>query len=132
LPGREPELDLRLGQPGVQVEDPEGLSPAERQLRDRLNRDGRDNISLDDIQAMASMKEEIVTRISQLDQNPFWTEQRARVISSYIVTPKGEEYSLATIEKIWRELGAANAQDHYFVKRMLKLRKDYELIGRFY
>ena len=30
-PGREPELDLRLSQPGVQVEDPEGLSPAERQ-----------------------------------------------------------------------------------------------------
>ena len=131
-PGREPELDLRLGQPGVQVEDPEGLSPAERQLRERLNRDGRDNISLDDVQAMAGMKEDIVTRISQLDPNPFWTEQRARIISSYIVTSKGEEYSLATLEKIWRELGDANSQDHYFVKRMLKLRKDYELLGRFY
>ncbi|GMY29337.1 hypothetical protein FCV25MIE_24579 [Fagus crenata] len=51
-PGREPELDLRLGQPGVQVEDPKGLSPAERQLRERLNKDGHDNISLDDVQAI--------------------------------------------------------------------------------
>ena len=100
LPGvqvREPELDLRLGLPGVQVEDedPEGLSPAERELRDHLNtnsRGGRTNISLDDIQAMVSMKEEIVTRIAQLDPNPFWAEQRARLISDYIVTPKREEY----------------------------------------
>ena len=96
-PGREPELDLRLGLPGVQVEDedPEGLSPAERELRDHLNtnsRGGRTNISLDDIQAMVSMKEEIVTRIAQLDPNPFWAEQRARLISDYIVTPKREEY----------------------------------------
>jgi hypothetical protein len=135
-PGREPELDLRLGLPGVQVEDedPEGLSPAERELRDHLNtnsRGGRTNISLDDIQAMVSMKEEIVTRIAQLDPNPFWAEQRARLISDYIVTPKREEYSLQTLEKIWKEVGAATTQDHYFVKRMIKLREDYQLLGRF-
>lgn len=131
-PGREPELDLRLSQPGVQVEDPEGLSPAERQLRDRLFRDGRTNLSLDDIQAIISMKEEIVTRIAQLDPNPFWAEHGARVISDYIVTPSGQEYSLTTLEKIWREVGAANTKNHYFVKRMIKVRQDFLLTGRFY
>ena len=138
-PGREPKLDLRLGLPGVQVEDedPEGLSPAERELRDHLNTNnsggmgGRTNISLDDIQAMVSMKEEIVTRIAQLDPNPFWAEQRARLISEYIVTPSREEYSFNTLERIWKEVGAATTQDHYFVKRMIKLREDYQLLGRF-
>ena len=131
-PGREPELDLRLGPPGVQVEEPEGLSPAERQLMERLTRDGRDNLSLDDIQAMVGLKEDIVTRISQLDPHPFWTEQRARIISSYVVTPRGEEYSLRTLEKIATELGDPNTLNHYFLKRMRKLRKDFELLGRFF
>lgn len=131
-PGREPELDLRLGQPGVQVEDPEGLSPAERRLRERLNWNGRPNVSVDDIQAMLNMKEEIVMRVAQLDPHPFWTEHKARIISDYIMTPKGEEYSLATMEKIWRGLEAENPQNHSFLKRMIKVRQDFLLTGRFY
>jgi len=131
-PGREPELELRLGQPGVQVEDPEGLSPAERQLIFRLTIEGREDISLDDVQAMARLKDDIVTRISELDPSPFWTEQRARVLSSYVVTPKGEQYSLTTLHKIALELGGASPQNHYFLKRMVKLRKEFELFGRFY
>lgn len=131
-PGREPELDLRLGQPGVQVEDPEGLSPAERRLRERLNWNGHPNVSLDYIQAMLHLKEEIVMRIAQLDPHPFWTEHKARIIDNYIITPKGEEYSLSTMEKIGRGLEAENAPNHYFLKRMIGVRKDFLWTGRFY
>jgi hypothetical protein len=131
-PGREPELNLHLGQPGVQVEDPEGLSTAERALRTRLTLDGRHNISLDDVQAMVSMKEDILSRIALLDPNPFWANQRDEIISRYIVTPSGHEYSLPTLERIWRELAVTNDPNHPFLKKMIKLRKNFELLGRFY
>lgn len=91
------DLTLRLGP--SEVED-DGLSPSERSIQRRLNiYDIGQFFSVEHIQTLIQLKTAVIERMSQLDQNPFWTEQRDRLISDSIVQPAGPEYKIKTLEQ---------------------------------
>lgn len=66
-----PDLEYRLGQPGVEVGD--DLSPTERRVEDRLllyKTNPEQLISVDDVKTLVRLKSEIVEKMALLDNDP--------------------------------------------------------------
>lgn len=133
-----PDLELRIGQPGVPVGD--YLSPEERVVYDRLNRNyylrfpgGETPFSFEYARELVALKRAIVDRMFALDPDGFWMHYRPQIIEKSILTPKGEEYSLGTLRARYEELlqmqVPLNGGDSRFFRRLVKIKKDF--LGRF-
>lgn len=78
----DPDLELRLGQPGAEVDD--GLSPVERRIQFCFSiYEPRREIPLDDIQAIVQLKTEIIKRMAELDPHSFLTDHSDRILLFY-------------------------------------------------
>lgn len=108
------------------------LSPIERRVKERLAfyEPGKE-IPLDDVEALVQLKREVVGRMAQLDPHPFWIEQRDRIISESILTPRGQEYKISTLTKKLEELGGDNGSNSHFFRKLKKIRENFILFGRF-
>ena len=132
-PAGAPNLELRIGPPGAGVEVwDDDLSPIERRVKERLAfyEPGKD-IPLDDVEALVRLKRDVVGRMAQRDPHPFWVEQRDRILSEAILTPKGTEYKISTLTKKLEELEGDNGSNSHFFRKLKKMRQDFLLFGRF-
>lgn len=65
---------------------------------------------------------------------PFWTVHREKILSNlsnYVVTKFGNEYPVYELRKLLKELNESGETSRLFLS-ILKVRKDFELFGRFY
>lgn len=128
-----PDLEYRLGQPGVEVGD--HLSPAEESVKRRhavYRNDPSELISVDDIQAIVRLKSEVVEKMVELDSDhsDFWVTHRDEIMSRSILTPRGRDYKLETLSSKLTELRQNGANAKFFCQ-LQKIRTNYELFGRF-
>ena len=143
------DLTLRLGQPiqrgeaiyqaGVEGEVPQQeeapLCPIEQRIKARLcfYNSNKGLYDLDqEIRNIIFLKNEIINRMSQLDQDSFWVEHRNRIISEAILNNEGREYRIDTLRRYLDDLSSANPTDSYIFKTLTKMRKDFQTFGFFF
>lgn len=91
---------------------------------------GRD-VPVEDIEALISLKREIIGRMSQLDPHPFWVDQQNRIIGESILTPKGAEYQLTTLLSKRDQLFSEHPTTSRFFQDMVKMRTQFLETGSF-
>jgi len=87
----------------------------------------------DEIDSMIMLKGSIIDRMAQLDPHPFWAEQKHNLISDGILN-KEAEYTMDTLHRNYLlliENGEGRGSDSSFFKRLLRIRENFELEGRF-
>jgi hypothetical protein len=127
-----PDLEYRLGQPGVEVGD--HLSPAEEAARRRHNIycPNASYLPIEDVRALVRVKSEIVEEMVLLDPSPsnFWVTHRDEIISRSIVTPKGPDFRLDTLAKKLNSLRLSGTNSKEF-KQFQRIRTNFESFGTF-
>ena len=118
--------------PSTGVEE-EALSPVSRRVKRRMDlfTKGPGPVSLDDVEAIVRLKRDVVAEMTHLDPDPFWIEQANALVADSIVTPAGPEYCLETLSKKLAELRQEGTGSRFF-KRLVKVRRDFGLLGRFF
>ena len=141
------DLTLRLGQPiqrgeaiyqeGVEGEVPHQeeapLCPKGQRIKNRLLLfNPTKTISNEEISQIIFLKNEIINRMSQLDQNSFWVERRNQIISEAILSNEGREYRIDTLRRYLNDLSSANAPNSNIFKKLTQMRKDFRICDLFF
>lgn len=118
-----------IGQPDLEVEMEDELSPIERRVKKRLDFHKTDPAYIydaEDIQVHVQLKSEVVDHMSELDPNAFWMSNRNEIISESILTNKGAEYRVETLSQKLQDLRENGVNSHFF-KQLVKMRKNFQL-----
>lgn len=78
-----------------------------------------------EIETIIFLKRGIIDRMAQLDPNPFWAEQKKKLVAEGILN-NNAEYTIETLQKNLKNF----TQDTLFFKKMIKMRENFELYGR--
>lgn len=146
VPPTDVDCTLRLGPPGVQEDvGPAGAGNAiEQALHGGANwiptpRDRISNILFmqhhtvappEVVTQLMDLKTVIIYRMSQLDPDPFWNEQRDRLIGQSIVHPLVWEYKTETLLRKCNELHGENAINSHLYEALIRVKKYFYLTGR--
>lgn len=104
-------------------------------LRNRLlvHRLGRKNptVSEDEIDRIVDLKDRIITRMAQLDANPFWNNHRNVLIRDYMQPPRGGEYKFSVLEAKLEQLFGNNPESAFIYKELIRARDLFHTDGPF-
>nr|KJB09737.1 hypothetical protein B456_001G161300 [Gossypium raimondii] len=98
-----------------------------------IHRLGQRNPTVDDseIERIISLKSDILTRMYELDQNPFWTAHRNRLIRDYILPPRGGEYRIHVLQSKLDSLFGENPTNSFIYHQLNRVRDSFLRDGRF-
>lgn len=89
------------------------------------------DVPVEDIEALISLKREIIGRMSQLDPHPFWVNQQNQIIGESILTPKGAEYRLDTLQSKRDLLFSEHPTTSRFYQDMARIKTKFLETGSF-
>ena len=104
-------------------------------MRNRLlvHRLGRKNpvLSEAEIDRIVDLKDRIITRMAQLDANPFWNNHRNVLIRDYMQPPRGGEYKIPVLEAKLEQLFGNNPASSFIYKELIRARDFFHIDGPF-
>lgn len=90
------------------------IDKIEARLLLKAERKGGWKRPLDQILALIAMKEEILVQMGHIDPHPFWDANRNFLIGDAILTRRGWEYDLVTLQKRLASLTERKTQSPFF------------------
>lgn len=96
----------------------------------RLGQKGR-TVSDDEITLILDRKDKILSRMFELDSNPFWNQRRHTLIRDYMLPPRGGEFKISVLEGKLEQLLGENATSSSIYKELIRARDYFHIDGRF-
>ena len=131
----QPNLQSTAANPVEAIPQEPSIDSVKDVLRNRLivHRLGRKNstVSDDEIDRIVDLKDQIITRMAQLDANPFWNSRRNVLIRDYVQPPRGGEYKIPVLEAKLEQLFGNNPQSSFIYKELIRARDLFHIKGPF-